>query len=168
MGFKSIIISSITIILSFILGSVVTIFFKPLADKKIEKCRKKLNTYELISKKQLESADKFSEFYENLLSKKTHPDMEWEEAMEEMIFKSNSYLDFLTNFLASYRVCFDKDILDLLENCKNKASYCRDVLMEMNDPGEIYYSYKSGEDFYNCIKETYEYIKNFTDKKFKI
>ncbi len=33
--------------------------------------------------------------------------MEWDEAMAEIIFKSDSYLDFLTNFLASYRVYFD-------------------------------------------------------------
>ena len=124
----------------------------------------------MFLKNQVKGAYEFSEFYENLLPKKNHPDMDWDEAMKAIVYKSNDYLDFISKFLSTYRIYFNNDIVGLLEDCKNKASFCRDTLMRANEFGEINYrdSYKSGEDFYNSIEKAYKSIKDFIDKEVKI
>lgn len=88
----------------------------------IEKLRLALRKSETIFSQQFAALVELRRISRNLIPRKKHPDMEWEEALEDVASSFSTHAEVLDEFLCKHQAVLPDDVLRKIEHAANLAN----------------------------------------------
>jgi hypothetical protein len=134
--------------------------------QEIEAAKTSLKFSETRFSKQFEALVALRRYFRRLLPKKSHPDMEWDEAMERVADRFSKHLDELEEFLFAHEAVLPTPVLERLEQAINKATDAQ-FEFDWNSKDEEAYArpeaIKLANGFYDDVKTAVEGLQKTVD-----
>lgn len=127
-------------------------------DKKLEDFKSKIKQSEYIRNNRYAALKELYVLYDQICPEKTHPDMDWEDALSDITCGFESHSKQLKKFVRDYGFILDKDISELISD---SISYAQNGKFE-----EDYHQYDYAKKLYESVKEAKEKLFNQLNKDF--
>lgn len=122
----------------------------------LEVHKQKLKNSEFIFREQYHAVLELYQIKKDMVPEKRHPDMEWEEALEEMAQSANGTRKQLENFTRKYFAVLSPGVVEKMESA---CSYCIDAELEGPEfPGTQFI-----DSAFNCVEECASLLKSDFD-----
>ena len=137
--------------------SIASVYKKQLEDHKFL-----LKNSEIVFKYKLDASKKLYEVLHSILPKRSHPDMDWDEACEEIASSFSRHENALDDFLCEYQATLSKEILTRV---KNAISACSDGQFEFYWDATINHALPTNNakdnanELYNALNEAVELLR---------
>jgi len=136
--------------------------------QEIEKLKLSLKKSETIFAQQLEALTKLRRVFRKLLPKKHHPDMDWDEACEEMANSFSAHADSIDEVICAYGAVLPKDVLTKLELAVSLATDGRfqfEWNSEKEDADATREAISTANELYECLKESVDLLQAAVDEQ---